>query len=222
MFVMKKIFLPLAALILMFTLAACGNAQKNNASQISASGKSETSVAHSKSSPNSAEASTANSNPLKILIAYFSWSGNTETIANLIRNQVGGDLFKIERQTPYSSDYNTALDQAKEELRQKTRPPLLNHVSNMDDYDIIFVGYPNWWNDLPMPVFTFLEKYNFSGKTVIPFNTHGGGGLGQGVSHMKSALPGSTFLDAFRVSGSQAGNAESEVVQWLGRIGIKK
>lgn len=96
----------------------------------------------------------------KILIAYFSWGGNTEG---------GADLFEITMVNPYSSDYNTVLDEAQRDQNAQARPELATHVENMDEYDIVMLGYPNWWASIPMPVASFLEEYDFSGKTILPF-----------------------------------------------------
>lgn len=156
----------------------------------------------------------------RILIAYFSRTGNTEQIANMIHAKVGGDMFKIESKTPYSDDYNTVLNQAQKEQRSNARPELASYVDNMDGYDIVFIGYPNWWNDTPMSVLTFLERYNFSGKKVIPFCTHGGGGSGKSFSSIKTAASGADVLTGFSIQGSNASNAQSSVEKWLEGLGI--
>mgnify|MGYP002565400017 CR=1 FL=1 len=116
-----------------------------------------------------------------ILIAYFSWSGNTEQVAQIIAEQTGGDLFKIETATPYTDDYNTLLDIAQQEQADDARPELAAQVENWDSYDVIFVGYPNWWSDAPMAVYTFLESYDWNGKTLIPFNTSSSGDFGRSL-----------------------------------------
>lgn len=98
------------------------------------------------------------------LIAYFSWSGNTEQLAGDIQEQLGGDLFKIEPETPYTDNINELSGLALQEQRDNALPALAAHVEDIDQYDVVFIGYPNWWSDMPMPVFTFLEEYDFSGK----------------------------------------------------------
>jgi flavodoxin len=103
-----------------------------------------------------------------ILIAYFSHSGNTQVIANQIYESVGGDIFKIVTVDPYPTNYNAVVNLAKQEQKNDYRPELATKVENMDSYDVIFVGYPNWWATMPMAVFTFLEEYDFAGKTIIP------------------------------------------------------
>lgn len=125
----------------------------------------------------------------KILIAYFSWSGNTRGIAQEIQSQTGADLFEITPVNPYSTDYNTVLMEAQEDQHKQARPELSAHVQNMDEYDIILLGYPNWWASIPMPIASFLEEYDFSGKTIVPFCSHGGGlGRADGRHDRRAAL----------------------------------
>lgn len=111
----------------------------------------------------------------RVLIAYFSWGGNTRGIAEEIAGQTGAELFEITPVTPYSDDYNTVLDEAQRDQKEQARPELADHLENMDDYDVILLGYPNWWASIPMPVASFLEEYDLAGKTIIPFCSHGGG-----------------------------------------------
>jgi flavodoxin len=129
---------------------------------------------------------------IKSLIAYFSRKGNnivggkivnlpvgnTEVAAKMIQKLTGSDTFRIDTVKDYPSDYNKTTDVARQELRQNARPELSGRMDNMDDYRVIFLGYPNWWGTMPMAVFTFLETYDFSGKTIIPFCTHEGSGMG--------------------------------------------
>lgn len=189
-------------------------------SSSSSAGRATSSVKPAPSSAKSTKEQNASSNQKKILVAYFSWSGNTRQIANMIHNKIGGDIFEIKTKTPYSSDYNTVVNQAQQEQKQNARPVLASSVKNMSDYNMVFLGYPNWWSDLPMPVFTFIESYNFSGKTVIPFCTNGGGGFGRGVNSMKSKMPGAKFLDGFEINGSSAASAQDDVNKWLDSLHI--
>lgn len=147
----------------------------------------------------------------KTLIAYFSWSGNTETLAGMIQEVTGGDLFAIETETPYTDDYDAVVDQAKQEQADNIRPPLAAQVENMEEYDTVFIGYPNWWGDVPMAVLTFLESYDWSGKTVIPFCTSGGGGFGNGIDSMEAAAEGAVILEGFHVGGSSVDGAAGDV-----------
>lgn len=157
-----------------------------------------------------------------ILIAYFSQTGNTEKLAEDIHNTVGGDMFEITTVTPYPDDYNTLVDQARQEQDEDFRPELATHIDNIEQYDIIFLGYPNWWSDLPMPVFSFLDEYDLSGKTIIPFCTSGGGGFGNGVESMQSAEPDAVFEEGFEVDGSSVDSAETNVNEWLDGLGLEE
>jgi sulfatase modifying factor 1 len=107
------------------------------------------------------------------LIAFFSWGGNTKGVAEEIARQTDADLFEIIMVHPYSSDYNTVLDEAQRDQNAQARPELASHVEDIAQYDTILLGYPNWWASIPMPVASFLEEYDFSGKTIIPFCSHG-------------------------------------------------
>ena len=157
----------------------------------------------------------------KILVAYFSWSGNTRDIAKNIHQKVGGDLFEIVPATPYPTDYNACLDQSAEELKRQYRPPLKTHVANMKQYDVIFLGYPNWWATIPMPVASFLEEYDFSGKTIVPFCSHGGGRLGQSTTAIAKLCPQSTILEALSIYYSGGGTLQDDITTWLRKIGMK-
>lgn len=156
----------------------------------------------------------------KTLIAYFSWSGNTEQVAQLIAEQTGGDLFEIEPATPYTDDYNTLLDVAQQEQADQARPELANQVENWDSYDVIFLGYPNWWSDAPMAVYTFLESYDFTGKTLVPFNTSSSGGFGRSLSGIEQSAGGATILDGLALTESELSGAQSSVTEWLSGLGL--
>jgi flavodoxin len=156
----------------------------------------------------------------KILVAYFSWGGNTKGIAQQIHQQVGGDIFEIELVTPYSTSYQTVLDQAKSDQAKQARPALKTHVSDMAQYDIIFLGYPNWWASIPMPIASFLEEYDFSGKNIAPFCSHGGGRFGQSLSAIAKLCPSSKIFDGLSVSYSGGSGLKDDITAWLGKIGI--
>lgn len=158
----------------------------------------------------------------KILVAYFSHSGNTKVIAETIQVNAGGDIFKIETVETYPDEYNVVVDVAKKEQNANSRPELATRVEDMGSYDIVFVGYPNWWGTIPMGVFSFLEGYDFSGKTIVPFCTHGGSALGRSDRDIKKLCPDSTVLGGLAVSGSSVRNAQSNVSTWLGKLGITK
>ncbi|MDR1195056.1 MAG: NAD(P)H-dependent oxidoreductase [Endomicrobium sp.] len=160
-------------------------------------------------------------NVKKVLVVYYSKSGNTREIAKHIQNETNADIFEIETVTPYPEDYNTATKQAKEEINRGYKPPIKNKVSNIDEYDIIFVGSPNWWSTIAPPVSTFLSEHNLSGKTVVPFCTHGGSGISKCASDTAKLAPDSTVLEAAAFSGYGAKNARKEVADWIKKIGVK-
>lgn len=151
----------------------------------------------------------------RVLIAYFSWSGNTRGIAEEIQAQTGADLFEITPVNPYSSDYNTVLEEAQRDQNEQVRPELQNHVENMAQYDTILLGYPNWWASIPMPIASFLEEYDFSGKTVIPFCSHGGGELGQSLTAIAKLVPDARIGQALSIHYSGGGSMPGEVNNWL-------
>ena len=156
----------------------------------------------------------------KILVAYFSHSGNTEVIAKLIQQHVGGDLYKITTVETYPADYNAVVNQARKELEANDRPELAMTVDGMDSYEVVFIGYPNWCSTIPMAIFTFLEAYDFSGKTIIPFCTHGGGGLGRSMSDIRKLCPNSNVLDGLAISGGVVHTAGNNVSAWLDKLAM--
>ncbi|ADY35327.1 flavodoxin [Bacteroidales bacterium SW292] len=168
----------------------------------------------------------------KILVAFFSRAGenyavghiekgNTHIIAEMIAAETDGDLFHIEPVTPYPDDYTECTEVAKQELNVKARPAIKGDIK-VEDYDIIFIGYPNWWGDMPMPVYTFIEKHSWQGKTVIPFCTHEGSGLSGTENKLKAACKGATVLKGLAVRGATAQNAQAQakesVNNWLGKL----
>ena len=147
--------------------------------------------------------------------------GNAAKLAGWIHQRVGGDLFSIIVAEPYSSDYDECLDRAAGEKAANARPALADHVENMEDYDIIFLGFPNWWYTLPMAIHSFLEEYDFSGKTVIPFCTHGTGGLAGTIRDLTAALPDSaTVLEPIGVYRPEVDSSQGVVNQWLDSLGF--
>ena len=159
-------------------------------------------------------------NSTDILIAYFSWSGNTEALAEMIQAETGGDLFRIETVEPYTDDYDTLLEIAQTEQQEGARPQIAGQVEDWDSYDVIFVGYPNWWSDAPMAVYTFLESYDFTGKTLIPFNTSASGGFGRSLTGVAESAAGAEILDGFTVTGDSVESAGSDVSAWISRLGL--
>lgn len=154
----------------------------------------------------------------KVLVAYFSWGGNTKSIAEKIHAKVGGDLLSIEPATPYPNDYNeTAYGIAKEQHEKNIHPEIKN-TEDISNYDVIFVGTPAWWYTMAPPVMTFLEKNNFNGKTIIPFITHGGGGQYTIAKDMENLAKGSKVLTPFVVYERGDNNTNKELDKWLNEI----
>jgi flavodoxin len=155
----------------------------------------------------------------KILVAYFSHSGNTRVIANQIHDRVGGDIFEIKTVDTYPQDYEAVKAVAMKELNEGSRPSLATHVDNMDSYDVVFVGYPIWWGTMPTPVESFLTGYNLSGKTIVPFSTHEGSGLGSSVRDIKALCPQSTVREGLAIRGGSVNTAQDQVTSWLQGMG---
>ncbi len=151
----------------------------------------------------------------KILIAYFTWSGNTQGIAFEIQKQTGAEIFEIEPEKPYSENYNTVLREAQRDQHRKARPKLKNRVKNFDDYDIIMLGYPNWWASIPMPIASFLEEYNFDGKIIMPFCSHGGGRFGQSLTAIAKLAPNAVITEGLSIHYSGGGSLRRDVTKWL-------
>ena len=170
----------------------------------------------------------------KTLIAFFSRAGenyaggsmvnlqvgNTEVAAKMIQKLTKGDTFRIRTGKDYPAGYNETTEVAKQELRQKARPALSSCVDNLDDYGVIILGYPNWWGTMPMAVFTFLEAHDFSGKTVIPFCTHEGSGLGRSESDIRQTCPAAKVLKGISINGGSVQRAENDISAWLGKSGV--
>ena len=166
----------------------------------------------------------------KVLVAYFSHSGenygvgeikegNTQKVAQEIARQTGGTLFRIQPVKKYPAEYDACKETAKNEKDTNARPELKAHVENMDEYDVIYLGYPIWWGDMPMPLFTFIEHYNLEDKTIYPFATHEGSGMGGSETSLKQALPKSTVAPGLAIKGHVAQKEHSAVytavTNWL-------
>ena len=151
----------------------------------------------------------------KMLIAYFSWSGNTRGIARDIQRQTGADIFEIVPIPAYSDDYNTVLMEAQRDQHDQARPAISNPPESIDDYDVILLGYPNWWASIPMPIATFLESYDFSGKTILPFCSHGGGRFGQSLTAIAKLAPQSVVAPGLSVHYSGGSRLPEDIRNWL-------
>lgn len=141
--------------------------------------------------------------------------GNTEVIAEMIADLTGGDLFEVETVKTYPADYYACIDEAKAELRQSARPELKAYPDSLDGYDTIFVGYPNWWGTMPMAMFTFLEHYDWSGKTICPFCTNEGSGMGSSERDLKKVCAGAAVEKGLSIHGAEAAQSRDRVEAWV-------
>lgn len=179
----------------------------------------------------------------KILVTYFSWPepdgvdasssasrvvedgkiyGSTEYLAKLISEKTGGDLFAIKTATVYPTPYDTLLSYTKKESESKEFPKLTTHIQNLQDYNIIFVGYPNWWYDMPRVIYSFFKEYDFNGKTIIPFVTYGSSRFSKSVEHIRTLEPKAAVLEGPAVKDADMALAEKKVNSWLLKYGMYK
>lgn len=158
----------------------------------------------------------------KTLVACFSHSGNTREIARQISEVTGADIFEIVPVNLYPTDYDAVVEQAKRELRKNFRPVLKAQATGLDAYDTIFVGSPNWWNTIAPPVMTWLAEHNLTGKTVVPYLTHEGSGLGRSVADVKKLCPGATVIEGHAFWGTSVKDARREICQWLDSLHLMK
>ncbi|MFR2711744.1 MAG: flavodoxin [Frisingicoccus sp.] len=147
--------------------------------------------------------------------------GNNEYIAQIIQRETGGDLFAIETVQEYPTTHDPLLEFAYNEKADNARPELATQIENLDSYDVIFLGFPNWNADLPMPLYTFLEEYDFSGKTIIPFTTHGGSGFSRTIQTISELQPNATVIsDGLSISRNSVSGAENDVVDWVNGLDL--
>lgn len=147
-------------------------------------------------------------------------TGNTGLVAGMIADATGGDLFSILTVEQYPGSYDDTIDVGQEEKRADARPELSSHIEDLDHYDTIFLGFPNWWGDMPMAVYSFLDEYDFSGKTIVPFVTSGGSGFSNTIRAIESAEPDATVLEGLALRDSRSTQAEGDVADWLSRLGL--
>lgn len=237
----KKIFAVMMACMLAFALAACGNT--GNHMEESAVPKPSTTVEptaeseprteselkteteeNTSPSDTSDEAVEIESEPEDAaateLVVYFSWSGNTESAALEIQNQTGADMFRLVPAEPYTDDYDALLDIAQEEQRNGARPAISGSIENFDSYEVVYLGYPNWWGDMPMIIYSFLDDYDLSGKRIVPFVTSGGSGFSNTISTIKSMEPDAEVLDGLSLGSSQAADPGDAAADWLRGLGL--
>ena len=241
----KTIMTTLLSVIMMLSLAACGSTGNSNTQSINNSTQNVTNETQNQetegststpekdpASPESdsgsetagnTEAGSA-SDDSNILVIYFSWSGHLDSMAHWMADETGGDLYRVTAKEPYPTDYNDTADRAKSEQDNGVRPEIVIDITEeqMAQYDTVFFGFPVWWYDLPMPMWTFLESYDFSGKTIIPFFSH------EGSSNGANALPtveklavGATVKsdDALSIRGGKVDGSESDVRAWVQGLG---
>ena len=168
---------------------------------------------------------TSSENSLKdgeTLVVYFSAQGHTKDVAEQIAEDLNADIFEIVPATPYSDDYDAVVDLAQAEQSEDARPAIADSIENIADYDVIYVGYPNWWGDMPMILYTFFDSYDFSGKTVAPFCTSGGSGLSDTVNAIKELEPNAAVTEGLHIGSSASSNPDDAVSEWLSEIGLAK
>ncbi|WP_081848586.1 flavodoxin [Clostridium sp. KNHs205] len=149
--------------------------------------------------------------------------GNTQYVAQLIQDNTGADIFRIEPRTPYPTNHTILVDLARKEQDENARPELASRIENLAQYDVIFLGYPNWWGDMPMVLYSFLESHDLSGKTVIPFNTHGGSGFSSTINSITQLQPNATVnRNGFTVSRNNVQDCTDDVAAWVQGLGLQK
>jgi len=205
---MKKILLSLLSIFIIITLVGC---QNNEPVQ-----EPETDVKEDVNEQESGEPVTEENG--KSLVLYFSWSGNVDKFANIIASETGADIVRIEPVVPYSTDYNTVADYAKKERDNDGRPEIKTEI-NIDGYDVIFVGYPIWWYTVPMIIRTLFDDFDFSGKTIIPFNSHEGSGNGGTYDLIRQLEPQAEVLEGLAIRGRDFQKDQTETVRnWLSKL----
>lgn len=229
-FAVKRLTALFLALTLVFALAGCSGGTKESPSV-------NTSAQTSAANGENANTQQTDKDGKKILVVYFSSAntagvdavssatpsfdgqGSTEYLANYIHSKAGGDIVKITPVKDYPLSYSACADAAKKETDSGARPEFQPLGVNPEDYDVIFVGYPMWWYTLPMLLYTFFDMYDFSGKTIIPFNTHEGSGDGGTYNEIREFEPGADVLRGLAVRGGKADKAQDEVDSWLAKLG---
>lgn len=211
----KKIFAFLLAAVMLFALAACSGGNTKTESNSNTDSPDETQAAEPSESP---KPETEDS---KILVAYFSATGNTEGIAQQLAEGLGADLYEIVPETPYTSDdlnYNDSNSRSSVEMDDPdARPEISGAVENMGQYDVVLIGYPIWWGEAPRIMSTFIESYDFSGKTLAAFCTSSSSGFGSSDSALREAADSASWLDGIRFS---SGASSEDILEWANGLGI--
>lgn len=236
---LKRLFSIMLAVVVissMFTGCGSSSAKKNQTTKNDSAEKSSDINSSSNAVTEAVQNNTDNEN---ILIAYFSVPENVDTdgidansgasivvknkdvlgnmqyMAMTIQEAVGGELFRIETTEQYPLEHSALVDKAKLEQNKDVRPELATHIDNLNQYDTIFLGYPNWWGDMPQPLYTFLEEYDFSGKTIIPFNSHGGSGFSNTIKEIKKLQPDATVSnEGLSISRNDVSGSAQKIIDW--------
>lgn len=228
----KKRIISLIAVLMLVSITACGNKTKNQPVQKV--------IKQSKQNEKQSKKTDSENKTANILIVYFTVpetdgvdtvsgasrvatkdkvQGNTQFIANEIQKNLGGDLFQIQTVKKYPGTHDPLLEDAYKEKSDDARPKLATKIENLDQYDYIFIGYPNWNADLPMPLYTFFEQYDFSGKTIIPFVTHGGSGFSDTIETIKKLEPKADVVESgLSISRDDVADAQDEVKTWTNSL----
>ena len=235
---MKKIMAMFLILAMSFTLAACGTARESvqKTTEIITQERAETEESSRDEEETSSVASSEQEEETNILIAYFSWAenaglaedvdavtspsvivpGNVQQLAAWVQEETGGDIFSIQVTDPYPCDWDECLERANRERGENARPELTGNVENPENYDVVFLGYPNWWYGVPMALLTFLENNDLSGKQVYLFCSHGTGGLADSVEIITEAVPDAEISDnIFDCYEEEAAGSEEAVIEWV-------
>lgn len=231
---MKKTIAILLSMLIIMGLAACGNSasssakhsvngnsmERGNAAPVETVNEDHTeSTGVFETQPEETE--TPEAQEAKVLVAYFSATNTTEGVAEHIANGLGADLYEITPEDPYTDadlNYNDNNSRTTIEMNDpNVRPAISGSVDNMEQYDIVFLGYPIWWGEAPRIVSTFMESYDFSGKTIVPFCTSGGSGIGSSATNLARLTNGATWLDGRRLNGSDSQDA---VMEWVTSLGL--
>lgn len=203
---LKKIFVVITMFTMLITVSACNTTSQNSKHETNVEKKEETKKVNTSRKDD------------KAMIVYFSWSGNTEEVAKEIQKQTNADIFKIIPKTLYTNDYDELLKVAQNEQKNNERPEIANKIENLSDYEIIYLGFPNWYYDMPMIMYSFLEEYDLSGKVIVPFVTSGGSGFSDAIATIKSMEPNAEVLEGLHVGEAKAKNASEEINEWLKKL----
>ena len=220
---MKKAIAILLSLTMFLGLAACGNSasQTEQPSTEDTSGESKADTESAETSTNMENTDNQDAQEHKILVAYFSATGTTKGVAEHIANGLNADIYEIVPEEPYTDadlDYNDNNSRTTIEMNDPdARPVISGSVENMEQYDTVFIGYPIWWGEAPRIASTFMESYDFSGKTIVPFCTSGGSGIGSSASNLERLTSGATWLDGRRLNGS---DSQDTVMEWVNSLDL--